>query len=105
MMKIYQLGDELCDWDLNEVSDADFEWLIHDYEIGCYDGSGQAVALGKDGRVWVKDLGHCSCYGPMDSWETGCSIITVEELLREKDDVHDIRINGTILSKAKELLG
>lgn len=41
-------------------------WFITDYEYGNYDGSGSAV--GFDGTdLLVYNLGHCSCYGPLES--------------------------------------
>lgn len=103
MEKIYNVGTEVP-YDL--PTDDGLQWLVYLYEdYDGYSGGGQAVALTIDGTVLVKDLGHCSCYGPFDCWETSSQKITVEELLREKDDVHDIIIKEEIMSKAKELLG
>lgn len=38
-------------------------WYKYDY--GCYEGSGYLVYKQDDGWGY-KDLGHCSCYGPME---------------------------------------
>lgn len=43
-----------------------YVWAITWYEGGDYDGGGLAVSLRKDGSVDVWDLGHCSCYGPLE---------------------------------------
>lgn len=103
-MKIYNVGpDELCDWDLEQVGEG-YDWLVYWYEVGCYDGDGEAVALRKDGMVEIKCLGHCSCYGPMDDWATGISEVSLEELLRDKDSVHDIAVREEIMSKVRELV-
>jgi len=80
------------------------QWLVYSYEdYDGYSGGGQAVALTNDGMVLVKDLGHCSCYGPFDGW--GDKPITVEELLRAKEDVHDLQIMEDVMVKVRELLG
>lgn len=104
-MQIYQVGSDVPELYDYELVDDDYEWLVHSYSNGYYDGYGQAVALHKNGTVYVKSLDHCSCYGPFDSWETSSLKITVEELLREKDSVHDIHISEDIMTKVRELLG
>jgi len=38
------------------------------YQTGSYDGQGGMV-LRKDGKWYFHDLGHCSCYGPMEELE------------------------------------
>lgn len=105
-MRIFQVGrDALQEWEW-AIKEDDYEWFVYDYEdagYGGYDGYGQAVALRRDGVVVVKSLDHCSCYGPMDCWETSSYKVTVEEFLREKDSIHDIRCSDAIMSKAKEL--
>ena len=67
-MKIYQVGPDIP-YDCPSEEDERFEWLVYWYEDGGYDGSGEAVALGKDGLLYGFNLGHCSCYGPFDSWD------------------------------------
>lgn len=57
-------------------------WFITDYESGCWDGCGAAV--GFDGvDLLVYNLGHCSCYGPL---EGGPDKLSVE---RYKETRHD----------------
>lgn len=34
---------------------------------GGYDGYGAAVAQDPEGKYWVAEYSHCSCYGPEDS--------------------------------------
>ena len=104
-MKIYQAGPDKPDLYEYEMCQEAYQWLVHWYEDGGYDGSGQAVALHQDGTVYVKNLDHCSCYGPFDSWETSCQKITVEELLRDKDSIHDIEIRDEIMTEVRKLLG
>lgn len=104
-MEIYSVGcDELDDWDWKEIEAEKYIWTVYWYESGCYEGSGEAVTLGKDGLLYCKDLGHCSCYGPMEDWETGCSVMTVEEFLREKDNIHDYDCKEVVKDKVRSLL-
>jgi hypothetical protein len=41
--------------------------FVSEYRIGYYDGDGMALALFSDGSIVEYDLGHCSCYGPLES--------------------------------------
>ena len=63
--KIVSVGPDetvyASDWDLTDVS-----WIVYWYENGGYDGTGVAVAKHVDGRYSETNLGHCSCYGPLD---------------------------------------
>ena len=104
-MRVYNVGpDQLKDYDLAYVKEDGYEWLIYWYEEGYYDGSGEAVALRKDGQLVIKNLGHCSCYGPMEDWETGATIVSVGEFLKPKDSVHDITVMEAVMSEARKLL-
>lgn len=106
-MKIYNVGKvELCEYDFSEIKDQiKYEWMVYWYDQDGYDGSGEAVALGKDGVLYCKNLGHCSCYGPMESWETGCSQLTVEEFFRDKDSIFDYDCKEAIKKEVRSLLG
>lgn len=107
-MKIYNVGsDELGNWDLKDVEaqEDQFEWFVYDYQNGGYDGSGEAVALGKDGKLHCKNLGHCSCYGPMDGWPYSTEVVAVEDFFKTKDNVLDYDCKDAIKAKVAELLG
>lgn len=106
-MKIYQVGpDVLSDWDIEELGGNDrFEWLVHWYLSGSYEGEGEAVALSKDGEtLYVKNLGHCSCYGPMDGGMESGDKMTVEKFLEVKENVLDYDCRKEIKDKVFELL-
>lgn len=105
-MQIYNVGkDELNQYDLNVLSPEAYEWLVYEYvDYDGYSGGGMAVALRKDGQLQYKDLGHCSCYGPMSDW-FGSSTVSIEEFFRHKDNIHDIDWSPALKSKVKELLG
>ena len=103
-MKIYNVGpDELTDYGLKYMDGA-YKWLVYWYEIGGYDGSGEAVALREDGMLVVKNLGHCSCYGPMEDWATGSSVVSRDEYLRKKEDIHDLTVMEAVDEKVRKLL-
>lgn len=51
-------GDEI-DLIVATGAEAAFYW----YVAGSYEGSGQLLIL-KDGKWYIHDCGHCSCYGP-----------------------------------------
>ena len=72
---------------------------------GDYDGSGEAVAMGEDGKLYFHNLGHCSCYGAVESGDFpnggSCSI---EDFKASASDVLD-RTSEAIREKANELLG
>ena len=104
-MKIYNVGKDVP-YDLPSEDDSTYVWLVFDYEDGGYDGQGTAVALGVDGLIYVKDLSHCSCYGPFDGfgygkWSPG---VTIMEYMRPKDSVHDMDIVDVIHQKVVKLL-
>lgn len=101
-MQVYCLRDELSEWNWNNINKDDYQWAVYWYENGGYDGSGELVALGKDGFLYYTNLGHCSCYGPL---EAGLSKTTEEEFFKDKDDIWQKDWNASIKDKVKELMG
>ena len=65
--KDYQYGDleSLGDWEWKEMPLGTIHF-IYWYSCGSYEGSGEALILLGDGTVLLHNLGHCSCYGPME---------------------------------------
>jgi len=61
---------------------AAFYW----YSQGDYDGQGKCLFV-KDNKWYLKDLGHCSCYGPLD--DGGDSLTLVEPWLNNLDEAKD----------------
>lgn len=105
-MKIYNVGpDEMWDSDMPGEDNQKFEWLVYSYENGSYEGSGEAVALCKeDGLLYVKNLGHCSCYGPMDGGMEAGAKVTIAYFLSQKDNIHSYDAMDEIKEKVRELL-
>ncbi len=105
-MHIYNVGEkELPGWDLGEIDPEKFEWFVYEYDPwGQYEADGQGVAYGKDGFLYCKDLGHCSCYTAMCGWQNEAIKMTVEEFIRDKDSIFDYTVSEAVLVKVKELI-
>lgn len=95
-MKEYALNEEIG------FGSLDFEWIVYDYEECHYDGHGEAVALGKDGKLYFHDMGHCSCFGPFDEFPNGGSM-SVEDFLLQGEVVTDTT-KDNVRQKVEELL-
>jgi hypothetical protein len=86
------------------VPDGDFIWFISWYESTDWDGWGDGVGLHKDGELYFFNLGHCSCYGPLDSGiEHACSM-SPHDLLTT-NDLHAPDLRPEVMAKVRELLG
>ncbi len=104
MTTIYQVGPDAA-YDEGQVQDERFEWVVYWYEDGGYDGSGNAVGYNKDDQcLYSYDMGHCSCYGPFDSWGSNQTKVTVEEFFRDKDCIFDPDYKDEVVKKVAELL-
>lgn len=57
------------DYELDRARKDGIDAIVYFYGNGGYEGSGEAL-LRKDGGWAHEDLGHCSCYGPLDSIPT-----------------------------------
>lgn len=76
------------EWDLEKVKALEPDAVFYWYVTGSYEGSGALIAV-KDGKWYTKDLGHCSCYGPLDDFATDISEYTkgsLDELLESGSD-------------------
>ena len=66
------------------IPDAIFYW----YESGNYEGIGSLIAV-RNGKWYDKNLGHCSCYGPLEYFttvESDYNYSSLEELLAQGTD-------------------
>lgn len=91
---------------ITEDETKSFYWIVHWYEQGNYDGSGEAVGLNKDdGLLYFKNLSHCSCYGPMDGWPGDATKYSVEDFLAEQDDIMVEDPRYELKKKVRELIG
>ena len=44
---------------------GEFDFFVYSYATGSYCGTGNAI-FKKDGLYYEHDMGHCSCYGPLE---------------------------------------
>lgn len=101
-MQIYCLDEELSEWEFERnINQDSFVWFVYYYSCDGYDGSGEAVALGKDNLLYFYNLGHCSCYGPLDN---AFSTMTIEDFHAKKESVLDEIHIKEVREKVEELL-
>lgn len=108
-MKIYNVGrDSLDEYDLEYLDKEAYEYLIYNYEVGDYCGSGAAVLKDNNDKFILIDLGHCSCYGPLEERNPKC-IYSLEEITKLLDkrcqDEYDREYVKDVAEKLKELEG
>jgi hypothetical protein len=102
-IKLYQVGKHAFDgFDLRFL-DKQILWIVYDYENGSYEGSGTAIAFFKDGTLKVGDLGHCSCFGPLEhpSWKD----ILLIDLMKAPTNALDEIAPASVVSKVLEIVG
>ena len=108
-MKIYNVGrEELGEYDLEYLDKEVYEYLIYNYHYEEYEGSGAAVLKDKNGKFMFIDLGHCSCYGPLEECNPKCiySLDEIIKLLAKRcQDKWDKEYAEDIARKLKELEG
>lgn len=84
-MKIIRLN-ETC-YDEGVLGDLGIQFAIYHYTDDGYSGHGVCLSY-KDTKWYIKDLGHCSCYGPFDSFNLKKPYDTLKRAIRGlgKDD-------------------
>ena len=108
-MKIYNVGkDSLDEYDFEYLDEKAYEYLIYNYEIGCWEGDGTAVLKDNNGKFILIGLGHCSCFGPLEECNPKC-IYSLEEITKLLDkrcqDEDDGEYIKDIAEKLKEVEG
>jgi len=58
---------ELSDYSFEHIKDYNFVECWYYYGSGDCCGAGNFIAQDKEGKYYLTDLGHCSCYGPLNS--------------------------------------
>lgn len=64
----YSYGEfeDLHEYDLEHINQYDLDEIWYYYAAGSYEGNG--MILMKKGELYdVHNMGHCSCYGPLDN--------------------------------------
>ena len=102
-MRIFVLNDELDSYELDNVN-VELAWLVYHYTYGSYEGYGEAIGLGTDGKLYFQNLGHCSCFGAFwdNNFPNGGSL-SIEEFVADEVSVLD-DTNTQVRQKVYELL-
>lgn len=113
-MQIHKLGPSECPITTHR---DDFDWCIYwyNYVEDEYYGEGTSITYcSKENQLYVRDLGHCSCFGPMDNdfIEANVGIefaekITPEEYLSKPPNQKEVFTESCeilLYNKVKELL-
>lgn len=108
-MKIYNVGvDSLGEYDFERLDEESYKYFIYNYRDFGYDGSGAAVLKDDNGKFTLVNLGHCSCYGPLEERNPKC-IYSLEEITKLLDkrcqDEYDRKYVKDVAEKLKELEG
>ena len=108
-MKIYNVGIySLGEYDFKRLDEEVYEYFIYNYVDCGYDGVGAAVLKDRNGKFMFIDLGHCSCYGPIEERNPKC-IYSLEEITKLLDkrckDEYDSKYAKDVAKKLKELEG
>lgn len=86
-MKIIRTADsgELSKSELSGVEELGAEYFVYNYQTGDYEGHGWAVWKLPDGKFGYTDLGHCSCYGPVEDLKSIPYTLDEIKLFAEKN--------------------
>lgn len=99
---------EIDDDDLQYLDKKDYEYIICSYAHDMWSGEGAAVLKARNGKFMFIELGHCSCYGPLEERNPKC-IYSLEEITKLLDkrcqDEDDGEYIKDIAEKLKEVEG
>lgn len=74
MEKYIALKEKLDGYDDEYLKKIDLIFFVYSYETAPYEGSGFGV--GKIGdKYFYHEMGHCSCYGPLDRIEDSSKML------------------------------
>jgi hypothetical protein len=91
MTKIHNLHPEydyLSEYELENLGKYDFLEVWYYYMYSAYEGSGTLLAKSESG-YYIHDLSHCSCFGPLDNFNTDRGPLPLDKLWEEIHDKHD----------------
>lgn len=75
---------KIDDDDLQYLDEKDYEYIICSYAQDMWSGEGAAVLKDRNGKFMFIELGHCSCYGPLEERNPKC-IYSLEEIIKLLD--------------------
>lgn len=82
----YCSDSELEEYDLEDLYKTNAQAAFYWYAVGSYEGTGQVLIL-KEGKWYLHDCGHCSCYGPMEHLDLKAPIADSLTGVRDKCSV------------------
>ena len=85
------------EWIDNLVRDYQAISIFYYYDGGGYEGSGSILMWTPKGWIWF-DIGHCSCYGPLDSFTTN------PETYEKLSNIEQSNPTGGDYNKLKQLI-
>lgn len=98
---------KIDDDDLQYLDEKDYEYIICSYAQDMWSGEGAAVLKDRNGKFMFIELGHCSCYGPLEERNPKC-IYSLEEIIKLLDKHCKDTYGGyakAVAEKLKELEG
>jgi hypothetical protein len=97
--RVFSVGEsDLDGYDLDHLPEG-VDWVVYDYSSTMYDGLGELVYK-LNGELFITNLGHCSCYGPIEEQDSGV------RLDLDADSIHDSHIMyDSVRNKVMELVG
>lgn len=98
-MEIVALNDELSEYDLAFDHNL-YKKIVYYYTSEAYEGYGELIALSNENMLYVYNLSHCSCYGPMENGGPD-ETLTVQEYLA-KYETSTIGESQAIVAYIKE---
>lgn len=101
---IFKLQDELTQDDFQNIKDfSRFSWVVYNYYLGSYEGSGFLAGWVPDEcRVYYYDLSHCSCYGPCQNEPEK---LTLVDFFARPKNAYDQEYDESVRMKVAELVG
>lgn len=64
----YFSDEQLDSDDIKKLEELGFDLVAYWYSRGAYEGQGQILGR-KEGHFYHHDMGHCSCYGPVERFD------------------------------------
>lgn len=105
MCEVYNVGPDELGSDLQPlIESGKYKWIVYHYENHGYDGTGELAAMdAANGLIATYCLGHCSCYGPLDEFQSLSGSVAVADYVRVNDHAYYRDAMEPIRNKVAEL--
>lgn len=108
-MQLFSFGEHTIDEEDWREFAPDADWIVYTYESPPWSGNGFGVIC-EDNKLYYVNLGHCSCYGPLDEhWSTGGQaeksfLCLTSEFCDLDRSIHDDELTPEMVYKITELI-